>query len=873
MRNRATKLAVLIWFASVLFSTAEAADAPRSIQLSASLLRVQWALATVSLLVLAAAAWVWLLRRRVRQQTCQLRGQLERETALEQQYREIFDGASDLIFTHDLAGRFTAFNRATCRILGYSPEELSSRTIDQVLAPEYQDHGRQLRETALRAGAVVTCQCALITKDGRRVLIEISLRMTLKNGKPVAVNGIARDITQRKQAEATLAYERDMLRTLMDNSPDLIYFKDRESRFVHFSKAFCSHFRVADPDQLKDKSDFDFYAESHARPAYNDEQEIIRTGHPIVGKLEEETHTDGRVTWCLTTKMPWRDQTGKIIGTFGISKDMTALKQAEAELVAANRQLQRQIEERVRIHEALRVSDERFSKAFQCSPIPLAIQRRADQRFLDVNQSFLGLSGYTAVELLRHSGRELQLWLKEVNLITTPFTPEGQLRNQSCQLRRRDGTIRQILLSAEPLSLGATPCLLVIVEDVTDQLKLEAQLRQAQKMEVVGRLSAGIAHEFNNLLTVIQGNTGLLLAARSEEMDKRVLLDQIMQASQRAAAFTRQLLAFTRKQVLQTRPLDLSATVLRLKKMLGRLIGEKYELNTNCPNDMPAVLADEGGVEQILINLLLNARDACPRGGVIRVETAFQELDEAAVVGRPGARAGRFVCLAVADQGCGMSPEVLSRIFDPFFTTKEVGKGTGLGLSTIQGIVKQHDGWIEVASEVGQGTTFRVFFPVCAQAAGSLPANGKERSGAADSGRGETVLVVEDESEVRSLACAALQRRGYRVLEAADGHKALELWQRNPAQVDLLLTDMVMPGGMSGGALAKALRAGRPQLKVIYTSGYSPEIMREDSLLAQEVNFLPKPYELHTLLRAVRLCLNGGRLEQREVRVGPQARA
>ncbi len=549
------------------------------------------------------------------------------------------------------------------------------------------------------------------------------------------------------------------------------------------------------------------------------------------------------------------------------------VRQRADELLAANSQLQRQIEERVRVHEALRISEERFSRAFHCSPIPLAIQRRADGCFLDLNQSFLELCGYSADRLLQHSDRESRLWAREVNSVPTPFSPEGQIRNQACLLRRGDGATRQTMLSAEPLSLGATPCLLVIIEDVTDQLKLEAQLRQAQKMEVVGRLSAGVAHEFNNLLTVIQGNAGLLLAAKSDEVDERVLLDQIMQASQRAAAFTRQLLAFTRKQVLQMRSLNLSAAVLRLKKMLGRLIGEKYELKTSCPNDLPPVLADEGGVEQILINLLLNARDACPKGGVIQVETGCQELGVADVAARPSARAGRFVCLAVVDQGCGMSPEVLSRIFDPFFTTKEVGKGTGLGLSTIQGIVKQHNGWVEVASEVGKGTTFKVYFPVCAPAVPSLPAGGQQGDSHIESGRGETVLVVEDEAEVRSLACAALKKRGYQVLEATDGHKALELWQHHREQVDLLLTDMVMPGGMSGGALARELRSNRPQLKVIYTSGYSPEIMREDSLLVQEVNFLPKPYELRTLLKAVRQCLDGGRLEPHEVRPRAQATA
>jgi CheY-like chemotaxis protein len=241
-------------------------------------------------------------------------------------------------------------------------------------------------------------------------------------------------------------------------------------------------------------------------------------------------------------------------------------------------------------------------------------------------------------------------------------------------------------------------------------------------------------------------------------------------------------------------------------------------------------------------------------------------LDEAAAKSNPSARAGRFVWLAVSDQGCGMNSELLARIFDPFFTTKDVGKGTGLGLSTIQGIVKQHEGWVEVASQVGQGSTFKVFLPVCQQAAAPpTTASGVQRDSPSEPGKGETVLIVEGESAVRTLACVALKRRGYQVLDAADGRAALDVWNRSASQVDLLLTDMVMPGGMSGSALGKTLQARKPPLKVIYTSGYSPEMLREDSLLEQDVNFLPKPYELSALLKAVRLCLDGGKLPRFQV--------
>jgi PAS domain S-box-containing protein len=514
----------------------------------------------------------------------------------------------------------------------------------------------------------------------------------------------------------------------------------------------------------------------------------------------------------------------------------------------------------------LRASEERFSKAFQASPMPLAIVRCDDSCFVDANQSFLHLVHRSSDELLKRSVSDVQLW---ATMSDTPpqFGKETRLRDKSCLLRRSDGSTRQVLLSTEPLSLGSIPCLLVIIEDMTEQLKIEAQLRQAQKMEVIGRMAAGIAHEFNNLLTVIQGDVGLLQSANPGKLDRNALLDQIMQAAQRAATFTRQLLAFSRKQVLQPRVLNISELVLRMKKMLSRLMGEKFDLQVRSDSETLSVRADEGGLEQILMNLVLNARDAMAGGGVVEISAEAVTVNESAASANSEARPGDFICLRVTDHGSGMSPQVLSRIFDPFFTTKDVGKGTGLGLSTIHGIVKQHEGWVEVTSEVGKGSTFRVYLPACeAAAAGSTllekPALPPE------SGKGETILVVEDEAAVRELACMALRRRGYHVLEAADGPQAIEVWKKSLTRVDLLLTDMVMPSGMSGGELAKDLAGRNPDIKIIYTSGYSPEILKQDSLLTQGINFLPKPYDLPSLLKAVRLCLDGGKLPLYEVRAG-----
>lgn len=541
------------------------------------------------------------------------------------------------------------------------------------------------------------------------------------------------------------------------------------------------------------------------------------------------------------------------------------VRQRTEELVAANDKLAGEIDERSRVQEALRMSEERFSKAFQASPFPMAILRCEDRCFLDANQSFLDLCGFDAPTLLRHNDEELQLWGDPADRSEALPAPTGRVRDQSRLFRSADGTTRQAMVSAEPVQIGATDCLLLLVADVTEQLRLETQLRQAQKMEVIGRMAAGIAHEFNNILTIIQGDVGLLQTSGYTSQDDRALLDQIMQASQRAASLTSQMLAFSRKQALQPRQVPLSALVQRMQAMLSRLIGERYLIDQDCADDLPPILADESGIEQVVINLVLNARDALPEGGVIHVRTTVETVSETAARINPDARAGRFACLEVIDQGCGMDAHVLTRIFDPFFTTKEVGKGTGLGLSMIHGIVKQHEGWIEVMSEVNRGSIFKVFLPLAE--AGAVPVTTHTETNApAEPGKGETILVVEDEAAVRELAAAALKKRGYEVLKAADGPEALQVWAQFGRRIDLLLTDMVMPSGMSGGHLARALQAKHAELKVIYTSGYSPEIMREDSLLTRTTNFLPKPYDLKTLLKAVRLCLDGESLNLSSIR-------
>jgi signal transduction histidine kinase/HAMP domain-containing protein len=403
--------------------------------------------------------------------------------------------------------------------------------------------------------------------------------------------------------------------------------------------------------------------------------------------------------------------------------------------------------------------------------------------------------------------------------------------------------------------MAASRVLHCYVEDITDRLNLEAQLRQSQKMESIGQLAAGVAHDFNNMLTVIQGHSGILLARTDLPPELLDCTQAIYLSADRAARLTRQLLMFSRKNVMKPEPLDLRKVVSDLSKMLKRLLGETVTLEFNPPPELPLVQADTGMVEQVIMNLAVNARDAMPQGGTLTISASPIEMNDAYVQTHPEAHLGAFVCLRVSDTGCGMDSATMARIFEPFFTTKEVGKGTGLGLATVYGIVKQHEGWVEVSSEVGRGTTFNVFFPASSEPVKAPPPEEAALAAAVRGGH-ETILVVEDEPLLRDMAHLILQDCGYQVLEAGSAAEALQVWERQTGAIDLVLTDVVMPGGMSGRELAVKLLASQPRLKIIFTSGYNVEETNTDFFRRGGAVFLQKPYTRPKLAKTVRDCLD-----------------
>ena len=418
-----------------------------------------------------------------------------------------------------------------------------------------------------------------------------------------------------------------------------------------------------------------------------------------------------------------------------------------------------------------------------------------------------------------------------------------------------DKSVRTVRENVEVLrdEAGKAAKVFGIVQNITEHKQLESDLRQAQKMEAVGRLAGGVAHDFNNLLTVIQGHVGLLGAVEHLTPDEAESVKEIGAAAGRASSLTRQLLAFSRRQVLQVKKLDLNAVLADVAKMLSRLLGEHIRLEFVYSPVRPWIEADAGMMEQVVINLAVNARDAMPSGGVLRIKADLVQIDARYARRNLDAAVGDYVCLEVSDTGSGMDEATLKRIFEPFFTTKEAGKGTGLGLPTVYGIVKQHRGWIEVNSVVGEGATFRVFLPLIAMNAC------EEQEGAVcppARGGSERILVVEDEAPLRRLASQSLRRQGYEVLEAGDASEALGHWNQHAGRIDLLLTDMVMPGGMNGRELGERLRRENRDLRVIYSSGYDSAISGADPRNGDHVCYLPKPYPPGDLVKMVRDLLD-----------------
>ncbi len=480
----------------------------------------------------------------------------------------------------------------------------------------------------------------------------------------------------------------------------------------------------------------------------------------------------------------------------------------------------------------------------------IAISEIEDGTYLEINDETMRVTGFTRAEMIGRRSTDLGLMNPlERGQLKERLHRDGRLTGIPVTVTTKDGRKLDCLFSAETVEIAGRPCLLSIAHDLTEHKRLEGQLRQVQKMDAFGQLAGGVAHDFNNILAAITLHLGLLRDAAGLDPETRSSIGELEKEAARGASLTRQLLAFSRQRTIQMKPLDLRDVVENLLKMLRRVIGERIAIDLHTAPELPSVEGDVGMLEQVLMNLCVNARDAMPGGGRISLHLEAVAVDEPRARQTPDARPGAFVQLRVSDTGCGMDAATIGKIFEPFFTTKDVGRGTGLGLSIVHSIVRQHGGWIEVESAPAKGSTFRILLPAQSTPVASPAAPAAE---IAPTGHQELILTVEDEESVRAILSILLNRYGYRVLRARTGPEALTLWRSHRQEIALLLTDMVLPGGMSGADVIQQLRAERPDLPVIIASGYMGAL---EASAPPDVEKLQKPFEGHTLLEALHRAL------------------
>jgi len=781
---------------------------------------------------------------------------------------QIVENAPEAISIIDLDVRILRINREFSRLFGFTPAEAQGRTIESLIVPPDRSAETAWIGENVRKGKKISLETRRRRKDGSLVDVLVSASPVIVDGQRVATYASYREITEQKRAEelnsalyaiAARAHSAEdpqdffaaihaIVGQLMNARNFYIALYDAETQLLSFPY-FVDE---ADP------------APAAKRLGRGLTEYVIRLGKPLLAtppvfddlvlKGEVELIGAPSVDWL---GVPLKGSTG-CIGALVVQSYNENVRFGERDreiLKFVSQQLSSAIEHK-RYEEALRRSEARYRSLILSAAYGI-YRCTAEGRFLDVNPALITMLGYGSVEevLALDARQDVFFHSKELDHLIEDYRRTGSLNGAEVQWKCKDGRIIVVRLSGRTVNGADHPGeeLEIIAEDITERRQLEEQFRQAQKMDAVGRLAGGVAHDFNNLLMVINGYTEVLLEELKPDSPLHQKVQSIQQAADRAATLTRQLLAFSRKQLLELKVVDVNTVIGDMERLLRPLIGENIALITRLSPDAGRTRADAGQLEQVVMNLVVNAKDAMPNGGKITVQssdiTVRQNFREHHFI-----QPGRYVVLSVSDTGHGMDRETQSRIFEPFFTTKEKGKGTGLGLSTVYGIVKQTGGYIFAQSEVGAGTTFFIYLPRVEDFPQELrPAVSQEN----EKGGCETVLLVEDEDSVRELVRETLVARGYRVLEAADGESGLRAAAAFSGRIDILITDVVMPG-ISGRELANQLLSLRPEMGVLYLSGYTEDTILHQGALSPGTAFLQKPFTLQHLARKVREVLRRG---------------
>jgi two-component system, cell cycle sensor histidine kinase and response regulator CckA len=764
--------------------------------------------------------------------------QAQAEATLQQKeeyFRALTEGTSDVTTLVNAEGIIRYESPSVEQLFGFRPADLIGRNAFEFVHPDDLARVQQALAQALAIpGSSTRLELRFRHKDGSWRVLEATTRNLLDdpNVKGIVIN--SRDSTERNRLVEALSESSQFNQQIVASAEEGIIVYGRDQKYQVWNP-FMEQLTGMPANQVLGKNPEELFPFLREAGVLGSIQKAL-AGEPTASlEFHFRTLLSVKSGWVNQANAPLRNGAGEIIGVIGIVRDITERKRTQeshARLVTA-------VEQSV---ETIVITD-------------------ASSTILYANPAFERTSGYTRAEALGQTPRILKSGQHDAEFYGKMWAvlSRGEVWSGRLINKKKDGALYEEDATISPMRdpSGKVINYVAVKRDVTHEAELEAQLRQAQKMEAVGQLAGGVAHDFNNMLAIIRGNAELLLMEEGQLTANALEgLKHVVAASERAANLTRQLLAFSRKQVLQPQPLMLNEVITNLTRMLKRVIGEHIDLQCHYAVPLPYVQADTGMMEQVILNLVVNARDAMPEGGQLRVTTEHARIDEARAHVHPGACAGEFVCVLVSDTGTGIAPEILPRIFEPFFTTKEVGKGTGLGLATVYGIVEQHGGWMEVSSQVGEGSTFKVFLPSIANPVGLDAA---AEAGADIRGGKETILLVEDDLAVRLTTRRILECKGYKIREAMNGREALEQWQSHAGEIAMLLTDIIMPDEMTGRDLAERLWGQRPGLKVIFMSGYSADVLGTNTefLRRTKSRFLTKPCSSRTLLEAVRQCLDG----------------